>query len=130
MSYTANAEIMRQTMNLATSYLDDEQAESVTILFEEWQPDTKYEAGDRRQFGGLLYRCVQAHTSQLGWEPPNVPALWVRTSTEEWPEWIQPVGAADAYHLGDKVSHNGRHWVSNVESNVWEPGVFGWDEVI
>ena len=129
MSYTANAEIMRQTMNLATSYLDDEQAESVTILFEEWQPDTKYEVGDRRQYNGLLYRCVQGHTSQDGWEPPNVPALWVRTSTDPFPEWVQPTGAHDAYNKGDKVSHLGKHWESDIDANIWEPSVYGWSEV-
>ena len=128
MSYTANAERMRQTLNLATSYLDDEQAESVSILFEEWQSDTQYAVGDRRQYDGLLYRCVQAHTSQDDWTPPQVPALWVRTSTEEWPEWIQPTGAHDAYNTGDKVSHNGKHWICTMDANVWEPGVYGWDE--
>ena len=118
----------RVAIDVATSYLDDEQAESVTILFEEWQPDTKYEVGDRRQYNGLLYRCVQGHTSQDGWEPPNVPALWVRTWTDEWPEWIQPISAADAYSAGDKVSHNEKHWISSVDANVWEPGIYGWDE--
>ena len=130
MSYTANAEIMRQTLNLATSYLDDEQAESVTILFPIWETNTAYEVGDRRQYDELLYRCVQAHTSQADWTPPQVPALWVRTSTEEWPEWIQPTGAHDAYNIGDKVSHNSKHWINTINANVYEPGVYGWDEVI
>lgn len=129
MSYTANAERMRQKMNLATSYLDDEQAESVTELFPQWESGTAYAVGDRRQYDSLLYRCVQAHTSQDDWTPPQVPALWVRTSTEEWPEWIQPTGAQDAYAKGSKVSHNEKHWISNVDANTWEPGVYGWDEV-
>lgn len=129
MSYTANAEIMRQTLNLATSYLDDSQAESVTILFPNWETDTTYEVGDRRQYDELLYRCVQAHTSQADWTPPQVPALWVRTSTEEWPEWIQPTGAHDAYNTGDKVSHNFKHWICMIDANVYEPGVYGWNEV-
>ena len=128
MSYSANAERMRQKMNLATSYLDDEQAESVTELFPQWESGTAYEIGDRRQYDGLLYRCVQAHTSQDDWTPPAVPALWVRTSTEEWPEWIQPTGAHDAYKKGDKVTHNSKHWVSDVDGNVWEPGVAFWTE--
>ena len=128
MSYADNAQIMRQTLDLATSYLDDEQAESVTILFPAWETDLAYIVGDRRQYDGLLYRCVQAHTSQQGWEPPAVPALWVRTSTDEWPEWIQPAGAHDAYNKGDKVSHNEKHWISDVDGNIWEPGVFGWSE--
>ena len=129
MSYTANAMIMRESLNLATSYLDDEQAETVTILFEEWQANTAYVVGDRRQYGGLLYRCVQSHTSQDGWEPPNVPALWTRTWVDPYPEWVQPTGAHDAYNKGDKVSHLGKHWESDLDANVYEPGVYGWLEV-
>lgn len=129
MSYTANAEIMRQTLDLATSYLDDEQAESVTILFPVWETDTAYAVGDRRQYDELLYRCVQPHTSQADWTPPQVPALWVRTSTDPFPEWIQPTGAHDAYAKGAKVSHNGKHWESDIDANVYEPGVYGWSEV-
>lgn len=128
MSYTENARRICRSIELAISYLDDEQAESVTILFPVWEADTAYSVGDRRQYDELLYRCVQAHTSQDGWEPPKVPALWVRTSTEEWPEWIPPTGAQDAYANGDKVSHNGLHWISDLDGNVWEPGVYGWSE--
>ena len=128
MSYTENAKRMADSITLATSYLDDEQAESVTILFPLWETDTQYAVGDRRQYDGLLYRCVQAHTSQADWTPPAVPALWVRTSTEEWPEWIQPTGAHDAYEKGAKVSHNGKHWINDIDANVYEPGVYGWSE--
>jgi hypothetical protein len=42
----------------------------------EWQPDTYYDLGDRVTLQGTEYECLQAHTSQVGWEPPNVPALW------------------------------------------------------
>ena len=128
MSYTENARRKARSIELATSYLDDAQAETVTELFPQWEPDTDYAVGDRRQYDGLLYRCVQAHTSQVGWEPPAVPALWARTSTEEWPEWIQPTGAHDAYAAGDKVIHNDKHWVSELDANVYEPGVYGWGE--
>lgn len=114
--------------DVAISYLDDDEAETVTFLFEDWQSGVAYDVGDRRQYDGLLYRCVQAHTSQADWIPPAVPALWTRTSTEEWPEWIQPTGAQDAYNKGDKVSHNDRHWISSVDANVWEPGAYGWSE--
>ena len=40
----------------------------------------------------------------------------------------QPTGAQDAYAKGAKVSHNGKHWISDVDNNVWEPGVYGWSE--
>lgn len=128
MSYAENARRMADSITLATSYLDDEQAESVTDLFPLWQTDTTYAIGDRRKYDGLLYRCVQAHTSQADWNPPAVPALWVRTSIEEWPEWIQPTGAHDAYEKGAKVSHNGKHWINDIDANVYEPGVYGWIE--
>lgn len=128
MSYVEKARQLRERIDTATNYLNDEQAETVTELFPEWGVGIKYTVGDRRQYDSLLYRCVQAHTSQDDWNPPAVPALWVRTSTEEWPEWIQPTGAHDAYNKGDKVSHNGKHWISDVDANIWEPGVYGWSE--
>lgn len=113
----------------ALAPLDDEQAVAMTTLFPAWAAGVAYTVDYRAQYDGLLYRCVQAHMSQPGWEPPNVPALWTRVSTEEWPEWVQPTGAQDAYQTGDKVSHNGKHWVSTYDDNVWEPGIFGWNEV-
>lgn len=45
-----------------------------------------------------------------------------------FPEWVQPIGAHDAYAKGDKTSHNSKNWVSTVDNNVWEPGVYGWEE--
>lgn len=73
---------------------------------------------------------MQAHTSQTGWEPPNAASLWSITSdpAEEWPVWSQPLGAHDAYAAGAKVSHNSKHWTSDLDGNVWEPGVYGWTE--
>lgn len=115
--------------DVAISYLDDDEAETVTVLFENWQSGVAYAVGDRRQYDGLLYRCVQAHTSQADWTPDVTPALWVRTWTDEYPEWVQPTGAHDAYNKGDKVSHNGKHWVSDIDANVYEPSVYGWSEV-
>jgi chitodextrinase len=41
-----------------------------------WQAGHAYAAGDLVSYNGRNYRCIQAHTSQVGWEPPNVPALW------------------------------------------------------
>lgn len=83
--------------------------------------------GDRRSYQELLYEVIQAHTTQADWEPPNVPALFKRVWTEEYPEWVQPTGAHDAYAKGAKVSHNGKKWVSTADANVWEPGVYGWE---
>lgn len=120
--------LLRRMIEKAAISLRDEDALEAVELFPKWEPDTEYHADDRFRHENVLYRCVQAHTSQEGWEPPNVPALWARVSLDEWPEWVQPTGAQDAYSEGDKVSHNEKHWISAVDSNVWEPGVYGWDE--
>lgn len=95
--------------------------------YRQWISGESLTVGDRRAYGGILYEVIQAHTTQDGWEPPNVPALFKRVWTEEYPEWVQPTGAHDAYAKGAKVSHNGKKWVSTADANVWEPGVYGWE---
>ena len=123
------AEKYRKHLNKLIETLDDETALEVTDLFEPWQSGKAYAADDRVKYEDQLYRCVQAHTAQDDWTPDVTPALWARVSVEEWPEWIQPTGAQDAYNKGDKVSHNDKHWTSDYDANIWEPGVFGWTEV-
>lgn len=100
-------------------------------VYDEWSAESmEYVLNDIRQYNGLLYRCVQAHTSQATWTPEDAASLWTRIAdpAQEWPEWIQPTGAHNAYAKGAKVSHNGKHWISDVDANVWEPGVYGWTE--
>ena len=46
-----------------------------------------------------------------------------------WPEWVQPTGAQDVYNTDSKASHNEKHWESFVDSNVWEPGIYGRNEI-
>lgn len=101
------------------------------VMYDEWSAESvAYVLDDIRQYNGLLYRCVQAHTSQATWTPEAAASLWTRIAdpAQEWPEWIQPTGAHNAYAQGAKVSHNGKHWISDVGANVWEPGVYGWTE--
>lgn len=113
--------------------IDEMTATEHAELFEAWVTDKDYAVGKIVvRPNGNLYKCVQAHRSQAGWEPENTPALWnkIGDPTEEYPEWSQPLGAHDAYPLGAKVSHNGKKWTSDVANNVWEPGVYGWSEVV
>ena len=100
-------------------------------LFSPWAYPVNYTVGQiRRYTDGKLYKCLQAHTSQADWTPDTAVSLWVSISdpAEEWPEWSQPLGAHDAYSKGAKVSHNGKHWISDLDANVWEPGQYGWTE--
>lgn len=125
----------RQTRRAITLYardVSDEQAAQMPSLFDAWGGGSvAYKVGDRVRYGDLLYKCLTDHTSQESWAPDAAPSLWVRTDDPviEWPEWRQPAGAHDAYAKGAKVSHNGKHWISDVDANVWEPGVYGWTEV-
>ena len=100
-------------------------------LFSPWAYPVAYTAGQIRERSGKLYKCLQAHTSQADWKPEDSPSLWVGISdpAEEWTEWSQPVGAHDSYNIGDKVTHNEKKWASTCDGNVWEPGVYGWEEV-
>ena len=110
--------------------LDTVTASEHAELFAEWAYPVAYTVGQLRRYNGTLYKCVQAHTSQADWTPDTAASLWsvAADPAEEWPAWSQPVGAHDAYAAGDKVSHNGKHWTSDVDGNVWEPGVYGWTE--
>ena len=113
--------------------IDEVTATEHADLFEAWVTDKDYAVGKIvTRPNGNLYKCVQAHRSQAGWEPENTPALWnkIGDPAEEYPEWSQPLGAHDAYPLGAKVSHNGKKWTSDVANNVWEPGVYGWTEAV
>lgn len=81
-----------------------------------------------------LYRSIHDVGPGQNTQPSKTPAMWTRIGdpTEEYPEWVQPIGAHDAYAKDDKVSHphGERNWTSDVDGNVWEPGVYGWTEVV
>jgi hypothetical protein len=128
------AEILTQLRTLlqpSVEELDDEVAEKVPSLFEPWKPGEDVVAGVRRYYKGtgLVYECVIGHRTQEDWTPDVTPNLWKVVRMEEWPEWVQPAGAHDAYAKDAKVAHNGEHWMSDYDGNVWEPGVFGWRKV-
>lgn len=110
--------------------VDDATALSVPALYPEWREDGTYTAGDRVLHGSILYRCLQDHTAQATWTPTDAPSLWARVlipDPEVIPEWVQP-DSTNPYSKGDKVTHNGKTWVSDVDGNVWEPPTM-WTEV-
>lgn len=124
----AKAKQLRQLIEQLAVTLDDETALTGVELFPAWTVGKAYAVSDRVQYNGTLYKCVQAHTAQADWTPDATPALWVVVSIDEYPEWVQPTGAHDAYNRGDKVSYNGKHYICTADANVYEPGVYGWEE--
>lgn len=123
------AKQLRALIEALSTSLSDEIALTGVELFPPWSVGKSYITGDRVQYEDTLYKCVQTHTSQADWTPPATPALWTAVSIDEYPAWVQPTGAHDAYSKGDKVTHNGKRWTSTADANVWEPGVYGWTEV-
>lgn len=126
--YDQVIQAVKRMLSSDTEELTDEDALDVAALYPTWASKMggQVSAGERLWYDGKLFRVLQAHTTRADWTPDKTPALYTEVSIEEWPAWKQPVGASDAYHSGDKVSHNGRHWSSDIDGNVWEPGVYGW----
>lgn len=122
-------------MQVQAAELDDDKAMEVTDLYPEWQYPKAYAVGEMFKYGvnahgeTQLYRVVQAHTSQADWKPDAQAALYkaVGFTDTGTPIWTQPLGAHDAYSTGDAVSHKDQLWISTVDGNVWEPGVYGWE---
>lgn len=130
MTYTERARALRPYIEKASISLTDEDALQAVELFPQWVVDHAYAVDERLQYNGVLYRVVQAHTSQADWTPDITPALFVVVSLDEWPEFIQPTGAHDAYNKGDKVTFEGKHYISLIDGNVYSPAAYpaGWQE--
>jgi len=177
-SKVLSSEISKPIFRLREN-LTEEELRNVLGKYLSYEVDKAYSSGNKFVYRSKLYKVVQSHTSQVSWQPDLTPALYTEvmpeavigpwrqplgahdayrigdrvtfnsqvyvctsdynvyapdvtgwaleeSGDEEFPEWVQPLGAHDAYALGDVVSHNGQLWISIVASNVWEPGIYGW----
>lgn len=112
--------------------LNDETALTAVEVYPQWREEgEEYKAGQRIQYNGVLYKVLIDHTSQRDWAPDVAFSLFAKVlipDVDVIPEWEQPE-STNPYMKGDKVTHNGQTWVSIVDGNVWEPGVYGWEIV-
>lgn len=122
------AKKLRAFIELMSTNATDEEALDNILAFPKWEVGREYVKDERIRYEDVLYKVLQNHTSQADWTPDTAVSLYVRVSIEEWPEWVQPTGAHDAYPLGAKVTHLDRHWISDLDANTYEPGVYGWHE--
>ena len=126
------ARAMRAIIEANSKTATDEQAAEAPYIFPAWNGDgVQYETGDRVQYDGKAYKVLQAHISQTAWTPTDAASLYAEIlipDPEVIPEWEQPE-STNPYMQGDKVRHNGKTWVSDIDNNVWEPGVYGWSEI-
>lgn len=127
----SKAKKLRTLIEALADFLEDDEALEGVELFPRWDGAAQYTAGQRVQYDGILYRCLQDHAAQDGWSPAAAPSLWARVLIDDpnvIPDWVQP-DSTNPYAKGDRVRHKGKTWESTVDGNVWEPGVWGWAEV-
>ncbi len=133
---------LRKAVQIFLSRLDPEENEeliiSVPTVFPAYEVDKLYKVKEVFRYGEnavgdpQLYQVLQEHTSAIQWKPDEAVSLYKKIGIAEdgIPEWVQPLGAMDAYNTGDRVHHNEAVWESTVDNNVWQPGVYGWQEVV
>lgn len=132
------AKQIRHALTMFANTLPVDKALEVVAVFPPWEPSVSY-AKDQYVLHGLnpdnepqLYRVISPHVSQSDWSPPAAVSLFTKVGFTETgtPVWVQPMGAHDAYMKGDVVSYNNTKYTSDVDGNVWKPGVYGWTKKI
>lgn len=115
--------------------LTDAQALQVPMLFEEFDGNgVTYEVGKRILYNDILYKVIQAHTSQAEWTPVAAPSLFAKVINEtvdgSIPEFEQP-DSTNPYMKGDRVTFNGKVYESLIDNNVYSPEAYpaGWKEI-
>ena len=105
---------------------DDQRDELVELARENATPEQTY-APIQEQIGQAFAQISALDTRikalEAGGSEPTDPE-----PEDEWPEWVQPTGAHNAYSNGDKITYNGKHYISTMDGNVWSPDAYpaGW----
>ena len=116
------------------SVLTDDQALEVPDLYKKWEPGRDYATGERLTHGDTLYKVLQAHTSQAGWEPDAAPSLFAKLlpgqGGTDIGEWVQP-DSTNPYMTGDRCRFEGEVYESIIDGNVWSPADYpaGWKKI-
>lgn len=126
---------MYKNLQKLTALLMDNNAniQKVSTLFNKYQVGIYYQIGDIFTYGdnNACYKVLQSHKSQADWQPDKTPALYklIGSNDDGYLEWKQPLGAHDAYKIGDIVEYNGKLYKSLINGNVWSPDVYadGWE---
>ena len=121
-------------IDYAIQNMNDDQALNCMSIFPLWEEGITYSEGNRVQYKDKLYKVLQNHISQSDWTPDTASSLFVEISDPniEYPEFVQPTGAHDAYSKGSKITFEGKHYISLIDANVYSPTAYpaGWQEVV
>ena len=113
--------------------LPDEQALEVPSVFPVWTVGVEYMVDFKVRYNDILYKVIQAHTSQETWTPDVAPSLFAKVIVGEGevvPEWVKP-DSTNPYMIGDRVTFEGVVYESLIDNNVWSPHEYpsGWKVV-
>lgn len=115
---------------VANSVTDDAVALKIQEFYDEWNVDINVTVGQYIRYEDVLYKVLTAHTTQANWIPSNTPSLFAKVLVDPTGttvlEWEQP-DSTNPYMKGDKVTFNGKTYVSTIDNNVWQPEVYGWE---
>ena len=128
MNILDEARKLRNLIESMAENLDDETAEQNAYVFPLWAVGVEYKKDFKVRYNDVVYKVLQDHTSQADWTPDVAVSLFVKVHKQdphEYPEWVQPTGAHDAYQKDEIVKHNEKLWISLIDANVWEPGSAG-----
>jgi hypothetical protein len=116
---------------------DSEKILAVASVFPKYEVGKAYKSKEVFSYGEnsvgdtQLYKVLQDHTSAEEWTPDTATSLYNKIGVTEdgYPEWVQPLGASDAYNTGDIVSYYGTLYRSKIDGNVWSPIDYptGWE---
>ena len=119
--------------------VDSKKILAVASVFPKYEVGKAYKTKEIFSYGenavgdAQLYQVLQDHISAEKWTPDTSTSLYKAIGVTEngYPEWVQPLGASDAYNTGDVVSYNGILYKSTIDNNVWSPVDYpaGWEVV-
>lgn len=114
---------------------DEQRTELINLARQNADPEQSY-APLENQVNALFNNVLELSSKVIdlesrvttleGGEPEPTP------EPEEYPEYVQPTGAHDAYNTGDKITYNGKKYVCKMDGCVWTPDAYpaGWEEVV
>lgn len=87
---------------------DDNIALRMKEYYPEWETNIKYTVGFRVQHNRKLYKTLQEHTSQEGWQPDLVPSLWTEISETHSGTIEDPIP-----YNGNMALENGKYYIQD-----------------
>lgn len=118
---------------LESDSVTQQQLTDLATIYPQWRINKYYEANEVFVKDSLLFRVIQAHTSQADWLPETTSSLYTPYRVPgKISDWVQPTGAHDTYQIGDQVRYEGKVYESLIDNNSWSPAVYpaGWKIIL